>query len=49
MPKEIDRFNKQLGPNPNALIWHAYAKLLNKISDCVKQLDKYLVTFDKYK
>jgi hypothetical protein len=45
MPEEIDRSNKQLLPDPNAWIWHAYAKLRNKISDCVEPLDKYLATF----
>jgi hypothetical protein len=49
MPEEVDRSNKQLLPDPNPWIWHAYARLRNKISDCVEPLDKYLATLDKYR
>ena len=49
LPEDIDKSNKKLLPDPNGWIWHAYAKLRNKIAECVEPLDNYIATYDKYK
>jgi hypothetical protein len=48
MPELPDPADKKQLPDPNAWIYSAYERLRSKIADCVKPLDDYLKTFDKF-